>query len=139
MIISGARIQFCARVRGRTSEGHVAAVFSQKNGVSGATLDRASPIQLPGSEVGISVKRQQQWAVGPDLANEEAEQVCSIFCSVRDLPHDFGTVLRRASAEQDDGRLEYDALLLCPEESEQQQIRSDCRQRGQKEDVTRNT
>jgi hypothetical protein len=58
MIIGRASVELGSRIRGLSIEMHIATVFGQEDSVSGASLNRPGPIQLPYGKVGVSMKAE---------------------------------------------------------------------------------
>ena len=88
-------------------------------------------------QVGVSVKRDQQPVRARQVANQESEEPSVVISPVRDLPHITRGVEGGPDAPEDGRRLKDDALLLCPEQSEQQEVDDHGGQRGEREHVTR--
>jgi len=78
IVVGGTCIELRARVSGVATERHVATILGEKDSVAGATLDVASPVELPDREIGIPVKGEQDTGSSPGIANEEADQLLGI-------------------------------------------------------------
>ena len=60
-----------------------------------------------------------------DIADQKSEELCTVLCTVRDLPHMLADSSRREQPAQHHRRLKYNALLLHPHEAEEQQVNND--------------
>jgi len=111
MIVGSACVELRGRVSRISSKRHVTAVLGEKNGVSGAALNRAGPIELPYREVGVSMEAKENARCAFGIADQEAGKPLAIYRVVRNPPgfwHLF----------QESRWLKQDSLLRLPEQNQ---------------------
>jgi hypothetical protein len=123
MVIGGTRVQLRARVSGTPIERHVTAVFSEKDGVSGVTLNGPGPVELPYGKVGVSVEAEQNTDSASGIPDHEAGKPLSIYRVVGDAPG-----LGRRFKEP--RRLKQDSFLRPPKQKQRPEQQSENDKRG---------
>jgi hypothetical protein len=114
VVVCGPCVELGAGVGRRSTERHVATVLGEKNSVAGAMLDGSSPVELPYSEIRVSVEGYQHTWSFLRISDQETRQPLSIDRLIRHAAT-VGYGFDQA------GWLKEDSLLLAPQQGQRTQ------------------
>jgi hypothetical protein len=114
MVVCRSCIELGTGVGRRSTERHVASVFGEENSVAGAVFDCSGPVELPYSQIGVSMKAYQHTWGFLRISDQEAGESLSVDCLIGHTPA-VGYAFDQVRW------LKEDSLLLAPQQDQRTQ------------------